>query len=120
MRIANIDLRMPHLPRRPQHRGAHHYELLTGLTFALSMSVTLLLAPPPLRLIVLSSLLVIAAFASAMLAYVRKDLRETAEFTLWDQAGFLAFIGFGAILISDSEIWVPYLDQLLTSGPKPK
>lgn len=113
MRIAHFDFGLhQNRPRQKKH-GHLHFELLTGVALAMAL-VAALLAPSPVRLIVLSVLLLAVGFGSALVAYLRGDQHDAHRFTLWDQAGLLVFVGFAAAILADDTSWVPYVEQLIT------
>lgn len=76
--------------------------ILTALVGALILLlVRLLPAAPVLPMLSLVSLA--AAGAVALLAWLSEAERHSDEITLWDVAGGLAFIGFGAGMLSRPE-----------------
>ena len=93
---------------KQKKRSERHSEVLTGVTLAMT-GFAAVLAPAPVRLIVLSVLLLAAGFGSAIVAYLRGDQHDAVRFTLWDQAGLLVFVGFAAAILADDTSWVPYL-----------
>ena len=112
MRIAHVDFRMPQMRPKRKKRSERYFEVLTGTTLAIAL-IAAFLAPAPVRLIVLSIILLAAGFGSAIVAYLRGDQHDAHRFTLWDQAGLLVFIGFAAAILADDTSWVPYVNQMI-------
>ena len=81
--------------------------LAIGSTAAL---VAAWLLPLPLVLPVLSVLLIVAACATALVAFRRPPHPTPDRVTYWDVTGALTFIGICAALLSDSAQVLPLLE----------
>ena len=88
------------------------------LTIGPCIALTAVL-PSGLVLPVLGILLILAAGCTAAIAYFMGSDRAAAGFSTWDAAGFLAFFGCCAAMLSEPAQFLPFLEEQLAHRADP-
>ncbi len=107
-----FDTGSTHSSRNHDQRGPNSGGLLTaGLAVVLAALVASML-PAPLVAPVMRELLLLSAFGAVFVAVLRQDRLFADEFTAWDQAAMLAFIGLLCGLFVDPEAVSEALNEM--------
>lgn len=91
---------------------------LALLTIGPCVALTAVL-PGGLVLPALGILLILAAGCTAAIAYFMGSDRAAAGFSTWDAAGFLAFFGCCAAMLSEPVQFLPFLEEQLAHRADP-
>lgn len=110
MRVLHMPSKLHRLPGVETARINRWISVETGLVIVGAVLLASL-CPPPLFMIMLSVLLLVPGFAIAFISYLRREPREVAVLTHWDQAGFLVFLGFAVALLSEPADFINYLEE---------